>query len=186
MCVTLIFCSSCITYGNIVFIHENEDKYFVYQDNEYHISHTLMRYDETPYGSDVKLGEYYSFPFGTYFYSYTTEIPNFIYTGACDKNVYLKNGYDYKSEVFVIKNTSEKIVLSNAISDAYHEYDSFYDYYNSKEITMYCENHPNLYIRLQLFYKNNNWYVAFSDDEAYLASQEFLCLLMDNKIIPSN
>ena len=177
---------SCTTYENINLIEQNDVEYCLYNENKYYFSSIFdtREYNIIADENDVKLGWYYSFPFGTDFYSDTADNPEYIYTVGSVSRIYLKQSYDYKSEIFVIDNTSEAFVFSEAITDTAVEYDFQMDYFNDFiHLKIYSKNHTNLTASLRLFRKNNDWCVAFPTNESYLISQSFVLVLKNNGII---
>jgi len=184
LCINVCFFSSCTYYENVTFVERDSEQCLSYQGSTYHASEifTASNYG-TPNDHDVELGIFYSFPFTTYFYSETAENPVYIYSIGGDTGVYLKEDFDYQSEVFVIKGTSAKIVFSEAMAEPYPEYDPLTEFDSTIDLTMYSEKHPNLKASVLLLSENNDWYAVLASDEAYLASQAFVNLLRENGII---
>ncbi len=174
-------------YENITFIERDNKQYVSYNGNEYYPS-SLFEATEY-YGAinenDVELGYYYSFPFSTKFYSDTRDTPLYIYSIGGDTSLYLKQGYDYKSEEFIVGDTSETIVFSEALIQSDIEYNSLQTIENSTELEMYLKDNPKLKISLTLFCENNVWHAGIRSDESYLVSDLFLNLLYESKIIQS-
>ena len=185
LCINMCFFGSCSYYENVTFVERDAEQCLLYQGSTYYPSDifTASTNHITPNDQDVKLGKFYSFPFTTYFYSETTESPGYIYSIGGDKGVYVKEDFDYQSEVFVIKGTSAKTVFADAIAEPYPEYHPSMEFDSTIELAMRSEKHPNLSICLLLLSKNSDWYAVLSSDEAYLASQSFINLLKDNGII---
>ncbi len=183
LCMNMCFLSSCTYYENVNFIERDTEQCLLYQGSTYYASDIFMDY-VTPNDQDIKLGKFYSFPFTTYFYSETCESPVYIYSIGGDTGVYLKEDFDYKSEVFVIKGMSERIVFSEALAKQYLEYNPLKELDSTTiELAMYSENHPYLKASLLLVSENNDWYAVLASGEAYLVSQTFVGLLKEAGII---
>lgn len=184
----IIFICSFSTYENVTFIERNGEQRLLYQDNEYYVFYalptsTVTEYLSTANENDIKLGWYYSFPFSTEFYSNTADNPVYIYSVGFDNCVYLKQGFDYKEEIFTINDTSLTIAYSDIATKDRFTYDPLTKYDYSKQLVMYSQSYPDFKISLQVFSENNNWYVAFRTNEAYSASQAFITLLEKYEII---
>lgn len=170
---------------NVTFVHSDDGRYVLYQANEYYPApfFTATKYLNTANEGDVELGWYYSFPFSTRFYSYTSENPVYIYALQSGKGVYLKQGYDYKSDAYRIEDTSRTIVLSEAVTGADVKHDYAMDGLGTIELNLYSESHPMLKLSVQLFSENNVWYAQLSKTEAYRISESFLDLLEETGVI---
>lgn len=185
LCLNVCFFSSCTYYENVTFVERNSQQCLSYQGSTYRASDifTASKNYGTPNDQDVELGKFYSFPFTTYFYSDTAENPVYIYSIGGDTGVYLKEDFDYQSELFVIKGTSAQIIFSEAMAEPYPEYDPLKESGRAIELVMYAEKHPDLKASVLLFSENNGWYAVLASDEAYLASQALVSLLRENGII---
>ena len=174
------FLSSYTDYENVTFIEHGEGGRVSYRGREYHASSVFVSSVVTTDHSaanenDIKLGWYYSFPFTTYFYADTSENPTYIYSTGSAYGVYVNQDvYNNKSEVFVMDNTTDSIVLSDAIIGPCLEYDPSMPSDNTRTIDVYCEQYPHLKGTLTLLCYDQNWYVVLPSDEVYLASPQFL------------
>lgn len=182
LCINLFCFSSCAYYENVTFTEYDTEQCLLYQGSTYYAS-DIFKDRTTPNDQDVELGKFYSFPFTTYFYSETTESPVYIYSIGGDTGVYLKEDFDYQSEVFVMKGMSKKIVFSEVMAEPYLEYDPLKEFDHTIELVMYSEKHPNLKASVLLLSENNGWYAALESGEAYLVSQAFADLLKEVGII---
>ena len=132
--VLIILCAiTCLTgcayttYENVTFDERNGEQYVLYQGKEYYTT-SLFKATEA-YGqaneNDVELGYYYSFPFSTKFYSDSSENPVFIYSNGGETNFYLRQDYDYKSDTYVVGDTSKTVVFAEVLTKSDCSYDDF-------------------------------------------------------------
>lgn len=180
MCTILC---SCTYTENVTYIKPNDDRenaYLIYQENEYYAEPIFSANGENgqPNQGDVEIGRFYSFPFGTDFYSYAFESPDYIYSTGFGKDVYLKQGFDYNSEVFLIDKISEPFVFSDVLTKA--ELKIQYDFY---DIVLRSQKYPDLKIETQLHFDNDNWYFVCKSDVVYLISPSLVEALKENAVI---
>ena len=162
-----------------------KDEYIVYQDTIYYLDKYDLFYlgtHSSPNESkneDILLSWNGSrFAYTQTFYSDTTESPLFIYEKQFCK-VYLREDYDFKSDIFVIAGTNSKIVFSDAITEnAILEVFPNYDV----PITIYSEQCPRLRFDTDVFFYEGNWYVTNGVD-AFAITDKFVDLLIQNDII---
>lgn len=118
------------------------------------------------------------------FFSDTVDNPDFIYTVFTSQDVWTKEDYDYKKDTFIIEGTNIGITFSDAFGK-----ESFELYWNSVynpiiEFDWYSEKHPILITTVEVFIKNNIYYMTcLNSFKAYEISDEFLAILQDNDII---
>ena len=185
LCIIVFSMTSCTDYEDVTFIESGNSQHILYQNNQYYVTDifTATKYYSVANENDVKLGWYYSFPFTTYFYSDRIDNPIYIYTIGSDTNVYLRQDYDYKSDSFIIDNTFDTIVFSEAIIGACFEYNSSIRVDELIEISLYSKEHPNLKISLHLFRNDENWCLVFPTNEAYIISPSLESILINNGIV---
>ena len=183
--IVIGFVSTYTAHENVMFVDRDGGQSVLYQENEYYPApfFTSTKYHNTANEGDVELGWYYSFPFSTRFYSYTSENPVYIYAIESVTGVYFEQGYDYKSDAYRIDNTSCTIVLSEAVTGAAVKHDYAMDGHGTIKLNLYSESYPNLKLSIQLFSENNAWYAQLSKTEAYQISESFLDLLEEMGVI---
>lgn len=176
---------ACSDYSeNVELIEGDSGSVLLYQGAEYYASRLFYSISDHELNEkDIELGCYYSFPFSTRYYSDIREAPDYVFGVGGDEEVYLKQGYDYGSEVFVIEGTSDKIVFSEATTGDSLEYDYFTRSQAENGIVMCSEKHPNLKIRASLFFDGSSWCIGFGTDEAYVISPSLLEILKGNGFI---
>ena len=164
---------------NITFVGENEQRCLLYQGTEYNLSPICFVTYNTHVGheNDIKVGYYYSFPFGTAYYSDVKDNPDYIYSVEHGHKVYIKNGYDYTSKEFVINDTSKTIIFSQVVTGESLGQNISDNISNEISATLYSKEHPDLKIPLNVFSENGEWYAVFRNNEVYPISQEFVNLL---------
>ena len=205
LCVALIIifnCSGCAdlkntppTYKDLyqkvkVFYQDNEDDYAVYQDIKYYFDKMhFFDVTESPHyidEGDILLGwNGLSSGWGyiDYYYSDTSENPLFIYNLRLSE-VLFRNDYDYQADIFVLNDTNEKFIFSDAIKDFSFIKDATILYKNSVDIELCSEKYPRLKASLTLFQHNNEWYVSTKHFNAFSISDEFVDILTQNGYIP--
>ena len=174
--------TSCTTYENITFIENNNEKCLLYQENIYFEASIFdaTEYYGTPNENDIELGWYYSFPFGTRFYSNKSESPLFIYTIGGYDGFFLRQDYNYSTDIFVIENTTKEIVWKNIFAS---EQDYFY-FSNPIEVVMYSKQCPRIKTCLDLVCVDGQWYISLADFQGvFTISDEFIKALSENGII---
>lgn len=183
LCILSLSFVSCREYYENVSYHDENENCLVYRDNEYYVSPVFVGKNKTTaYEDDIKVGWRYSFPFGTDFYSDTAEDPIYIYGIGVDTNLYLKEGYDYRSEIFVIEGTSDPFVFSEAFIGPSFEY-AYSLQSDQCKIVLRAQDHPRLKSTLLLFSDSEKYWIVFPTNEAYLVSPLFLDILKENQII---
>lgn len=187
VCIVLVGLCSCSRSENITYIEatDGKEKRLIYQEDEYYPENIFTANDE--YGKhnegDVEIGTYYCFPFGTTYYSYTAERPDYIYSVGSGKDVYLREGFDYNSEIFLVDSTLEGFVFSEALTEANIEmrYIDIHD--NSNDVVLYSQKYPNLKINAQLFFDDTDWYLVCQTNKVYLISPSLWQILQQNNAI---
>ena len=181
ICIIPVILCSCTYSQNVTYIEPDygEEKNLIYQEIKYYAEpiFTANGDDGKPNQGDVKIGMHYSFPFGTNYYSYTNESPDYIYSTGNGKEVYLKQGFDYNSEAFFVDKISDTFIFSEALTETEVEihYVDIYD--RSNDVVLYSKRHPNLKISAQLFFDGIDWYLMLKTNRAYLVSPSLLEVL---------
>ena len=185
--ITCLTSCSYTTYENVTFDERNGEQYVLYQGKEYYTTSlfTATEAYRQVNENDVELGYYYSFPFSTKFYSDSSENPVFIYSIGGDTDLYLRQDYDYKSDTYVVGDTSKTVVFAEALTKSDCSYDDLQNLGEPIELVMSLKNHPNMKLSLQLVEKNNIWYAIDANKESYVVSRAFLDLLYEIDIISS-
>ena len=176
--------------GMIQIISDNDDGdyHIEYEGYDYNIDKLKLfsvRENTHEIPKDDVLVSWNALPFGIgyldKYYSYTNDNPVFIYISRYDE-LYLRNDYNYETDMFVIEGSNEEFVFGNMLSlsnDFF--YDTFSIYSNQTDITLHSKQYPRLKIQLRLFCVDNTWYVGGgSDDALFEVSDELLNILNTN------
>ena len=159
-----------------------------YQDEMYYIdSWNLFTVRKDSYNineGDVQLSwNGARFGYKKVFYSYTKEVPLFIYETAFD-DVFFHEAYDYLSDTFIIDGTDAEIVFSNIVSDlSKHANVSLQE---DVCIRLYSKNHPRIRMELDLECIENQWYLCSAlsgSSPTWTASDTLVQILVDHGII---
>lgn len=181
MCILLLSLSSCAHYKNVTFI-EGGDGRISYKDSEYYEAHifSATEYYGEVNENDVELGEYYSFPFSTRFYSDESESPIYIYSIGGKTSFYLIESYDYTTDIFNIENTDDSIVWN----DIFASKQSDTELSSQIRLRLYSEKYPKIQTTIDVQLIENQWYLCVrNSDEVWTASDEFVAILSENGII---
>ncbi len=123
------------------------------------------------------------FGYKTVFYSYTTEMPLFIYETAYD-DVFFHETYDYTSDTFIIDGIDAEIVFSDIVNDlTKHENVSLQE---NICIRLYSKNHPRIRMELDLVCIEDQWYCRSAlsgSSPTWIASDAFVQILVDHEIV---
>lgn len=180
ICIIPVILCSCTYSQNVTYIEpdDGEEKHLIYQEIKYYAEpiFTANGDDGKPNQGDVKIGMHYSFPFGTNYYSYTDESPDYIYSTGSGKEVYLKQGFDYNSEAFFVDKISDTFIFSEALTET-----NLKIYHRSNDVVLYSKRYPNLKISAQLFFDGIDWYLVLKTNRAYLVSPSLLEVLRQNE-----
>lgn len=185
ICIMLFSLVSCTAYRNITFIERNDEKYLLYQGNEYYESSIFTTTEgnvltNEPNENDVELGWYYSFPFSTRFYSDKSENPLYIYTTGSDRNFYLRQDYDYFTDTFVIENTNIQIVWE----DIFGFEQSYFYFANPIRVALHSKQCPRISAYFDLVSVGDQWYLSFIGSQTvWTLSDQFIKILLQNGII---
>ena len=164
---------------------EDNDGYdVIYEEIYYNQSHLFqVREDSREIPENDILIAWDTLPFGLWYldeyYSYTADAPIFFYLSRTN-DVFIRDDYNYETDVFVIEGTEQKFVFSdmftssNAIPYAYPIPNK-----DGTDITLYSETCPRLQIPLRLFCENDIWYAGgISQSALFEVSDELLDTLI--------
>lgn len=117
------------------------------------------------------------------YYSNTNMTPLFIYetrTGS----VYLRDDYDYQSDVFIVSDTDSNIVFSDALIETDFIGSFSGTATNKASVVIYSELCHRLRINLNVFFEDNEWYAHIKNSgNVYIVTQNFVEILSANKLI---
>ena len=190
-----LFLSACTRYENVKPGEDENGFYCLYQENRYYqvpwgffVRCGLNESDSYPEQTHSQIGSFYSFPFSSFYFSYTTESPLYIYTsnktGYPKNNIYFREDYDYTTDTFCIKNTSAKIVWRDIWgAKTSVDYFALSGLSDNIVVPLHSEQHSLIWICLDLVFSQGKWYILLSDLSVYTASDTFVQLLEDNGII---
>lgn len=176
--------------GKIQIISDNDegDYHIEYEGVDYNIDKLkLFRVRESTHEipeDDVLVG-WNALPFGLgyldKYYSYKNDNPVFIYISRYNE-LYLRNDYNYETDVFVLEGTNKEFIFGNMLSLSNDfSYDIFSIYSTQTDITLHSKQYPRLKIQLRFFCVNNIWYAGGeSDDALFEVSDELLNMLNTN------
>ena len=98
----------------------------------------------------------------------------------------MKEGYDYKSDIFVIENTDIGIVFSDAFKGKKEKIDKF-NKYIKVSFNWHSQRHTELMTKLDIILFDNIYYINVENDNfenlVYEISDEFFDLLVENGFI---
>ena len=168
---------------------ETQDMYYLeYQGERYYHDDTHDMFAVSYESEDgfVDLGWYYNLPF-TYckeYYSYTTESPDYIFSSDPGGEIYFKESFDYKKEIFVVENTEVEIEFSEAFSNnTINVYEKNIEY---QTLCWYSKKHNALSVKVQVLFLEEHWYMYIYNmdrNNAYQISDVFLDMLIENGIV---
>ena len=118
----------------------------------------------------------------TRIYANSKEDPAFLFLDGA-REVFLREGYDYHNDEFVVEGTDQKIRFSEAFLDT--------DYVGSTfgretiDVVIVSITYPALKANMQVFYNNGQWYAQSRKQESHALSDAFLNILIENGFISS-
>ena len=180
LCIFLCSFSSCATGENITFTENNGE--LLYQGDKYYETSifTATEYYGIKIENDIELGLYYSFPFSTRFYSDISENPVFIYTIGGDTSMYLKQDYDYSTDVFVVEKNGAEIVWKDIFICEKKDLSSS----ELIRVHLHSKQYPRIRTYFDLTYVENQWYIFLPNSKnAWIASDGFIDILFENGIL---
>ena len=125
----------------------------------------------------IVVGWHYNLPFSAVriYYSYTSDNPDYI---IGYNEVYMKDGYDYKSDIFVIEDTDIGIVFSDAFKEKKVKINKIYE--NTKvSFNWHSQRHTELMTKLDIILFDDVYYVNIRNDNLYMRylTNFSICLL---------
>lgn len=193
ICLSLTSCAvfewlSADTHGEIEWI-ENEDSEtdeLLYQDQVYCSTDswfTLWTKED-----DIELGWQYNFPFSNRigYYSNTAEAPLYIWLSRCVDdyalNVYMKEGWDFQNQLFVLEGTDIEFVFSEMIVKQEGDLEPV-NSLSGYAIVIYLKEDPRLEIHMHVYVKGDRYFFV-QNGERWFLSKEFVSLLKQADMIP--
>ena len=170
------------TYGDV---KTTEDGWRIYQGQKYYPAPTYL-FDIMPdTEKDVELGWYVNIPFsgGAYYFSNTDEAPMYMYCNVGAFDVWIRDDFDYTSDIFTIAGTDIEILFSQAFTDNKTEISSLDVPEVKASFIWYSKTVPELQIRADIVEYRDTWYMRTLSLEYWEISNDFLNLLNENKII---
>ena len=190
-----LFLSACTRYENVKPGEDENGFYCLYQENRYYqvpwdffVRCGLNESDSYPEQTHSQIGSFYSFPFSSFYFSYTTESPLYIYTsnktGYLKNNIYFREDYNYKTDIFKIEGTEDVICFGEDLI----EFSRTGSIDKRKEyIRLFSSTHPSLYFGLGIVLDNGVWYAEANDlSLTFVLSENFIEILVRNQIITIN
>ena len=119
------------------------------------------------------------------YYAYSTKSPLFFIRLKGD--LYVKETFDWKQEVFVLADTDVEIVFSDMYPEDAVNLGSFsINRYPLKEYTWVCKEYPALDTKIVIFKAMDTYYMQIQGrlDFTYPISPEFQTLLSENDLLP--
>jgi hypothetical protein len=111
------------------------------------------------------------------YYSYTLEEPLFIYYKSW---VFLREDYDYKADMFVIKNSSAEIVWKNIFGTE----QTRFNFQSPITVELYSKQCSRIKATLELEYVEDHWYVSVPGSQSvWILSDEFAEMLSQSGVI---
>jgi len=184
MCISISSCERVtgdIAYQNL---HDSERSALLYQDTLYYSTDDWFTLWTTE--DDLELGQYYSFPFSTNIYSYTTDAPLYLWESRCVGDyafdVYLKEEYNFQKQKYILNDTGIEVYFFDEITRL--DYDVPTDDWikSSDALNLYLSNNARLKINLEIILAEDGNYYIFKDG-AWKLSEHFVNILKDNSII---
>ncbi len=186
LCFSMTSCSffeiDCDKYGTVDYVVEDETTAYVYQNNKYYANYMfdVTRVEGIRDEEDVEIG---CDAFST-FYSYTEDHPIYMYCSSKGLIVLFREDYDYRSDHFIIEGTDSIFLFSEAIANQPSvQYDGFKTYPTKTSVRIYSETYPKIRANILIFLEDGKWYALFDGIDAYLLSDEFVDMLIENEII---
>lgn len=175
-------------YRNVDYRYDEEQEvyYLEYQNEKYY---SCEKYGMFHIDIDKEdwhdLGWYYCFPFNIaqYYYSYTTESPDYIFPPQ-EEVFFFKETFDYKKEIFIVEGTTIAFEFSEIFTQNTIQAEGSHSKY--KEIRLRSQKHNSLYINAEIWIKDEIYYVFIHNMDfnyAYQLSDNFRNALIENNII---
>lgn len=147
------------------------------------VPNSIFCYDDGKVPKDelVMIGWLSRFLYRTYYYSYTTQAPVYLIDTFTDVT-YLREDFDYMSEVFILDKTNEEVTLSMVIGEPLNR-----NLPNSQKeritIVLHAKEYPLLRARLTLARYDGKYVLLSAEKEMYTISDTFVEILKENGMI---
>ena len=169
---------------NLIDGHKDENgEYLLYKDQTYRLEPNnlfTVHPNNEAHQDDVMI----SWSDALYLYQYYADDkqdPTFIYA-TCDSRVFIREDYDYTSDIFIVEGTGNKFLFSDALIPASVALNVTNNSYT--EIAIYSKQYPRLYAHLRIVCQDGNWYVVgYSGDITFVLSREFAELLSQKELL---
>lgn len=170
-------------YKKIEYIYDDDDNMFLKYHNEkyYRLDYNIFR---TDISKMKQISWHFNLPatLTIVFYSYDLNVPDYIFVDV-GTEVYINEKYDYKSDIFFIENSDSRIKFSDAFEEEYSINYTFSKSSDVKIFNFHSDKHPELYSSVCVISDDGKYYMSFDARTAYKISDEFLTMLITNKVI---
>lgn len=116
----------------------------------------------------------------TYIYANAKEDPVFLYL-TNTREVFFREDYNYRTDEFVIEGTDAKFRFSEAFLNTDY---GISKYTGNTKIIIASTSYPTLKVTMSVFYRNGQWYACSRYMETHTLSDDFVSILVKNRIIP--
>lgn len=160
-----------------------DDEIIEYQGSKYYLAPITFIRDSEKTVVEERKYEYICWTGVRFFYIDTyygdsKDSPNILYEVRLGYT-YFKEDYDYKTDMFKIEGTEDSICFGNDLIETdYKEMN-----YSAKDICLSSSTHTSLDIVLGVFFDNGVWYAQSVDCVYFELSENFVDILMKNKMI---
>ena len=160
-----------------------DDETIEYQGSKYYLAPMTFIQDSAKSVEEERGYEYICWTGPRFFYINTyygdsKDSPNILYEVRLGYT-YFKEDYDYKMDMFKIEGTEDSICFGNDLIETDYEEMN----YSSEDICLSSSTHTSLDIVLGVFFDNGVWYAHSVDCVYFELSENFVDILMKNKII---
>ena len=169
------------THNVVEYVDLNTAKY---QGNTYYLAPMIFIQDSYATIQEERGYEYIGWSGPRFFYIDTyygdsKDSPNILYAARLQRT-FFREDYDYKTDAFKIENTEDSICFGEDLIETSYKSSSF-------EVLTYISlsssTHASLDINLGIICDNGTWYARSMDFVYFQLSENFVEILMKNKII---
>ena len=170
------------TMHNVVEYVDNDT--IKYQGNMYYLAPMIFISDSYTTVQEERGYEYIGWSGPRFFYIDTyygdsKDSPNILYETRL-RYTYFREDYDYKTDTFKIENTEDSICFGEDLIETSYKSSGFAV---QTYISLSSSTHTSLDINLGIICDNGNWYARSMDFVYFQLSENFVEILMKNKII---
>ena len=164
-------------------IESVDDETIEYQGSKYYLAPIMFIQDSEKSVQEERGYEYICWTGPRFFYINTyygdlKDSPNILYETRLSQT-YFREDYDYKSDKFKIEGTEDFICFGeDLIETDFKDLNS-----GSVDICLSSSTHQSLDIMMYVFFDNGVWYVQTMDCVYFELSENFVEVLIKNKII---